>query len=137
VHDVVADARRRFERVSALELRALLDEGAATVVDIRIPEDRVRHGVIDPSVSVPRTVLEWRVDPASGYSNPVFESFDQRLVVVCNEGYSSSLAAAALVDLGFGRATDLIGGMVAWLDAGLAVAPSPLDEEAYLGPPER
>ena len=137
VHDIVADARRRFARVSAMELFEEISDGPAVIVDIRVPEDRRRHGVIKPSLSVPRTVLEWRLDPASGYSNPLLDSSEQRVVVVCNEGYSSSLAVAALLDLGFANATDLVGGVVAWIDAGLPVSPSDRDEETYLGPPER
>ena len=81
------------------------------VLDTRTPTDRDRFGVIAGSVHAPRTVLEWAVDPASGYHHPAVRGFDQRLVVVCHEGYSSSLAAQSLRRLGFHRATDLVGGV--------------------------
>jgi rhodanese-related sulfurtransferase len=137
IHDLTADARQRLTRVTPTELFDRLGRGDAIVVDLRIPEDRRRHGVIEGSVAVPRTVLEWRADPTSGYTNEAFGSFDAGLVVVCNEGYSSSIAAATLVDLGYQRATDLIGGMLAWTDAGFAVtAPAPTDEGAFEGPVE-
>lgn len=137
IHDLTAEARHRLSRVTPTELSDRLGREDAIVVDLRIPEDRHRHGVIEGAVAVPRTVLEWRADPTSGYTNDAFGSFDAGLVVVCNEGYSSSIAAATLVDLGYHRATDLIGGMVAWVDAGFAVtAPAPTDEGAFEGPIE-
>ncbi len=70
---------------------------------------------------VPRTVVEWHLDPANGYRHPAVDSFDQPLVLVCNGGYSSSLAAASLLDLGFTDVADLVGGHRAWVAAGLPV----------------
>lgn len=124
VHDLVADARSGLARLSAESLAMLLDTDPTVVVlDSRTPTDREADGVIAGSLHAPRTVLEWAVDPASGYAEALAP--DARLVVVCNEGYSSSLAARTLQDLGFADATDLIGGMQAWLAAGLpAVAPT-------------
>jgi hypothetical protein len=84
-------------------------------------------------------VLEWRVDPDSGYSNPHIGGLDRRLVVFCADGYSSSLAAANLRELGCRRATDLVGGFRGWKAAGLPVVPlREVDEPALpgLGPPE-
>jgi rhodanese-related sulfurtransferase len=73
-------------------------------------------------VSHPRNVLEWRIDPASGHSDPLLSSDPgRRIILVCDGGYASSLAAATLQDLGFPRATDLVGGFRAWRDAGLPV----------------
>jgi rhodanese-related sulfurtransferase len=73
---------------------------------------------------VPRTVVEWHLDPANGYRHPAVRSFDQPIVVVCNDGYSSSLSAANLVRIGFTSVADMIGGMTAWSAAGLpTVAP--------------
>jgi rhodanese-related sulfurtransferase len=72
----------------------------------------------------PRTVLEWRMDPSSGHNDPTVGGLDRRVIVVCNEGYHSSLVAATLVELGFARAADLMGGFQAWRDAGLPVAPA-------------
>lgn len=135
IHDLTAEARARLSRVTPHELARRLVDHDVTVVDLRIPADRVRHGVIAASVGVPRTVLEWRADPTSGYSNEAFRSFDQEIVVVCNEGYNSSLAAAALVELGYEGATDLIGGMVGWIADGHAVqAPDGGDETTFEGP---
>jgi rhodanese-related sulfurtransferase len=129
IHDLVAEARARIRRWTPSELHAaLLDRAGAPdliVLDTRTLTDRERDGFIPGSIHVPRTVLEWRVDPASGYSIAEIHSFDQPLVVVCTGGYSSSLAAATLVDLGFVHAGDLVGGTDAWGLAGFDLVPSP------------
>lgn len=123
IHDQVFDARSRIRRVAPLELAARLRQrDAPTVVDTRTATDRGRFGVIEGSIHVPRTVVEWHLDPANGYRHAAVTSFDQPLVLVCNGGYSSSLAAASLLDLGFTDVGDLVGGVRAWIDAGLAVA---------------
>ena len=80
-----------------------------------------RFGTIPGSIHVPRTVLEWRFDPASGYRHPSVVTSIKPLVVVCNHGYSSSLAAASLVHLGFTSVADLVGGMQAWIAAAAEV----------------
>lgn len=122
IHDLVADARARLVRLSPAELTARLhSDGSCLVLDTRTHDDRDRFGTIPGSRHVPRSTLEWRVDPASGYSEQGVDDFGQCLVVVCNDGYSSSLAAASLQRLGFGMATDLRGGFRAWRDAGLPV----------------
>jgi rhodanese-related sulfurtransferase len=122
IHDRVFDARSRIGRVTPLELAARLQRNdAPVVVDTRTATDRGRFGVIEGSIHVPRTVVEWHLDPANGYRHEAVSSFDQPLVLVCNGGYSSSLAAASLLDLGFTDVADLIGGVRAWLDAGLDV----------------
>jgi rhodanese-related sulfurtransferase len=78
--------------------------------------------VIPGARFVPRNVLEWRLDPASGHSDPELRaSLDRHIILVCDEGYQSSLAAATLQDLGFARATDLVGGFQAWRAAGLPI----------------
>lgn len=125
IHDMVADARRRIVRVDATTLAATLakPDCDTVVLDTRMSEDRQRDGVIAGSFHTPRTVLEWSVDPASGYSLDAITRFDQPIVVVCNGGYSSSLAAATLIDLGFPAAGDLIGGVQAWRNAGLQLQP--------------
>lgn len=133
IHDLTADARDQLDRMTVDDLVAALDRGdALTIIDVRIPEDRRRHGIISGSVPVGRTVLEWRADPTSGYADEAFSSFDARLVVVCNEGYSSSLAAATLQKLGFSRATDLIGGMVGWVGDGNPVEAAPVSTEGFV-----
>ena len=119
IHDKVFEARSRIARITALELaERLASDTAPTVVDTRTSTDRGRYGVIAGSLHVPRTVVEWHLDPANGYRHPDITSFDQPLVLVCNGGYSSSLAAANLLDLGFTEVGDLIGGVRAWIDAG-------------------
>jgi rhodanese-related sulfurtransferase len=82
-------------------------------------------------------VLEWRVDPESPWRNPHVGGLDRHLILVCDHGYCSSLAAATLVQLGFARATDLVGGYLAWRDAGLPTAPAPqAGLEPGMGPPD-
>ena len=123
VHDLLWDARRTIERITADDLAAELGtHRAPLVVDTRTHTDRCRMGVIAGSIHVPRTVLEWHLDPANGYSHPSISGFDDRLVVVCNGGYSSSLAAANLVRLGFTDVRDLVGGVRAWIHHGHPVA---------------
>ncbi len=119
VHDLVAEARTRIERLSVDALANALELDAVVVLDTRTSTDRERDGIIPRSLHAPRTVIEWLVDPASGYSLPQIDSFATRIVVVCNEGHSSSLAAATLSDLGFTQASDLVGGVAAWRAAGL------------------
>jgi rhodanese-related sulfurtransferase len=98
--------------------------GGADLIDIRSEHQRERDGVIPGAHLIPRNVLEWRVDPASGHSDPSLgEGLDRLVILVCDEGYQSSLAAATLQDLGFPHATDLIGGFQAWKAAGLAIEP--------------
>jgi rhodanese-related sulfurtransferase len=122
VHDLVAEARSILRRLCPADLAQRLDSDPSCVVlDTRTPTDRERFGVIPGSVHMPRTTLEWMCDPASGYSHERIVSFEQCLVAVCNEGYSSSLSAASLQRLGFVNATDLIGGVLGWKAADLPV----------------
>ena len=121
IHDLVAEARAGLKRLGPADLSTLLTLGVATVLDTRTPTDRERFGVIPGSFHMPRTTLEWMCDPASGYSHECIDGFDQLLVTVCNEGYSSSLAAASLQRLGFHQATDLVGGVLGWRAAGLPI----------------
>ena len=122
---ILADARGRIARYEPREAQERSLNGSM-IVDLRSHDERAREGVIPGSVHVPRSVLEWRVDPGSGYANPVVADGDVELILVCHEGYSSSLAAASLRELGRERVADLIGGFEAWCDAGLeTVAPPP------------
>jgi rhodanese-related sulfurtransferase len=91
-------------------------------VDTRSEAQRRRDGLIPGALIVDRNVLEWRLDPASPWRVPELRDHAQRVIVVCNEGYSSSLAAAALQELGLVNATDLAGGFQAWAAAGLPVS---------------
>ena len=123
VHDLLAEAS--VGAPPRLDPHALADAVAAgerpLVVDTRTAADIERDGWVPGSVHAPRTVTEWRADPASGGYDPAFDSFDRLVVVVCSQGYSSRLAAANLRRLGYRRATDLAGGFDAWCRAGLPV----------------
>lgn len=126
VHDLLAEARSGLTRMTPEQLsEALAADNDIVICDTRQIEDSHSSGFIEGSVHIARSVLEWRVDPASGYTHPAIIRLDQRLVVVCNDGYSSSLAAATLQKLGYHNATDLVGGFNAWLRAGLPVVGGP------------
>ena len=114
IDELLAATRRRLARVEPAELAGCLVAGDL-VVDIRPEANRRAEGELPGAVVIERNVLEWRLDPTSGYEIP--EARDgRRVVLVCNEGYASSLAAATLQDLGLAGATDLVGGYRAWLD---------------------
>ena len=120
IDEVLASARSRLTRLRPHEAAAAVADGAI-LVDIRPAAQRQREGEIPGALIVERNVLEWRFDPASAARLPV-AGYDLQVIVVCSEGYTSSLAAAALLDLGLHRATDLDGGFRAWQAAGLPVA---------------
>jgi rhodanese-related sulfurtransferase len=117
--ELLADARARIDRADPRRAWAAACAGDALIVDIRSDDERRRDGVVPGSLHLPRTVLEWRVDPTSRWSNPHVGGTNRRLVLLCAHGWSSSLAAASLVDLGFTRAGDVEGGFEAWRAAGL------------------
>jgi rhodanese-related sulfurtransferase len=122
VHDLLWEARALIARVRPLALSAeLAGSRPPIVVDIRTHTDRCRFGVIAGAIHVPRTVLEWHLDASNGYRHPGVVSYADPLVVVCNAGYSSSLAAANPVRIGFTDVRDLIGGMRGWLRDDLPV----------------
>ena len=124
IQNLLAAAQARLERVGPREAYDAVAHDDALLVDIRSEVQRQRDGVIPGARFYPRNVLEWRLDPASGHSDPeVGDARSRRVILVCHEGYASSLAAATLQDLGFARATDLVGGFCAWRDAGLPVRP--------------
>ncbi|HUG65171.1 MAG TPA: rhodanese-like domain-containing protein [Gaiellaceae bacterium] len=125
IHDLLHDARKRLSRLEPAEALEAQRAGAL-LIDIRSSDDRNHDGCIPGSLHIPRTVLEWRLDPDAhpAYRNPHISGLDQRLVLVCSHGFSSSLAAATLQELGFIGATDMVGGFVAWRDAGLPVRPA-------------
>jgi rhodanese-related sulfurtransferase len=114
IDELLEAARARLDRVSAENLEEEQRAGAL-VVDTRPLEQRQRDGELPGAVVIDRNVLEWRLDPASPNRIPEARDHDRRIIVVCNQGFSSSLAAATLQDLGLRRATDLIGGFQAWL----------------------
>jgi rhodanese-related sulfurtransferase len=119
IQTVLAEARARLDRLSPREAHAATANGAL-LVDIRPQANRESEGAIPGAIVVERNVLEWRFDPASDARLPE-AGYDRQVIVVCNEGYASSLAAAALQDLGVHRATDLDGGFRAWRALGLPV----------------
>jgi rhodanese-related sulfurtransferase len=120
--ELLARARMRLKRVDPAAARAAIDAGAV-LVDIRAESQRERDGVVPGSVFVARNVLEWRCDPNGSHRDERVADPGRPLIVMCNEGYQSSLAAATLQELGHADATDLDGGFQAWRAAGLPVAP--------------
>lgn len=115
-------ARASLERVTAEQAFAESQSGAL-LVDTRTFEQRRVQGDVPGSICIDRTVLEWRLDPTGSWCIPDVEGPDTRIIVMCRQGFSSSLAAASLQAIGLARATDIIGGFEAWRDAGLPVAP--------------
>jgi rhodanese-related sulfurtransferase len=115
IDELLEEARARLDRVDPAEAAEAMAGGAA-LVDIRAESQRARDGVVPDAIFIPRNVLEWR-----------FERLSQagRVIVMCDEGYQSSLAAAVLQDLGLEDATDLAGGFQAWREAGLPVTSAP------------
>ena len=127
INDLLAEARARLERLEPEQARAAVAAGAL-LVDIRSEAQRAADGTVPGALFFPRNVLEWRVDPASGHADPRVPGPEAVVILMCNEGYQSSLAAATLHDLGFARATDLVGGFQAWRAAGLPVEPAGADD---------
>ncbi|HET7801688.1 MAG TPA: rhodanese-like domain-containing protein [Humibacillus xanthopallidus] len=112
IDEVLAEARSQLSRVTPEEADAAYRRGAV-IVDIRPAAQRAAEGELPIATVIERNVLEWRLDPASDAALP-FAHHDLEVVVLCQEGYTSSLAAAALQELGIHRATDVIGGYAAW-----------------------
>ncbi|MFF4247961.1 rhodanese-like domain-containing protein [Streptomyces sp. NPDC001822] len=122
IDDLVDRVRAGYTRISPEEAAAAAGEGAL-LVDIRYAALRERDGLIPGALVVERNELEWRLDPRGSHRAPEAVSHDLRIVIICNEGYASSLAVASLHQLGLHRATDLTGGFQAWRTAGLPVTP--------------
>jgi rhodanese-related sulfurtransferase len=120
IDELLASARRRLDRVEPAQAADELARGAL-LIDTRTSSQRAADGEIPGAIVIDRTVLEWRLDPTS--PNHIAEASieDVRVILLCNEGFSSSLAAASLQDLGLINATDVIGGFQAWREAGLPV----------------
>jgi rhodanese-related sulfurtransferase len=123
IDEILADARGRLRRLTPDEAYQERAEGAV-LIDIRPAAQRAGQGEIPDSVVVERNHLEWRLDPGCDARLPWVTGYDHRIIVFCVDGYTSSLAAAALHDLGLSRATDLVGGYRAWTAAGLPTAPA-------------
>ena len=118
ISDLLAQARGRLARPTPHQAWAAMRDGAL-LVDIRPAAQRAAEGEVPGALVIERNVLEWRLDPASDARLPQAWSYDLPVILMCSEGYASSLAAASLQDLGLSAATDLDGGFRAWAAAGL------------------
>ena len=121
IDEILASARARLLRLTPRQALSELSDGGV-LIDIRPAAQRADEGEIPGSAVVERNHLEWRLDPGSDARLPWVTGYEHRVIVICQEGYTSSLAAAALQDLGLHRATDVIGGFRAWTAEGLPSA---------------
>jgi len=119
---VLDAARRRLHRLGPAEAFEAV-RGGALLVDIRPQAQRATEGAVPGALHVERNVLEWRLDPGSEARLPQATGYDRQVIVMCSQGYASSLAAASLQDIGLVNATDLAGGFLAWARAGLPCQP--------------
>jgi rhodanese-related sulfurtransferase len=122
IDDLLQEAREHLDRVDPEQAKEAVEHGGAVLVDIRSDNQRAQDGVIPGAIHHPRNVLEWRLDPESEQPDPDLSSdLERRVIIVCDAGYASSLAAASAQELGYRNATDLDGGFQAWRAAGLPV----------------
>ncbi|MFJ9426692.1 rhodanese-like domain-containing protein [Streptomyces sp. NPDC101249] len=121
IDELLERVRSTYRRIEPRAAHEAAAAGDALLVDIRYAALRERDGLIPGALVVERNELEWRLDPQGSHRVPEATGHDLRIVVICNEGYASSLAVASLRELGLHRATDLVGGFQAWRAAGLAV----------------
>jgi rhodanese-related sulfurtransferase len=121
--DLLERTRARLDRVDPERAAREMEDGAV-LVDVRSESQRERDGVVPGALYLPRNVLEWRCDPEGEHRDPRVGGRETRVIVMCDAGYQSSLAAATLQDIGIERATDLDGGFQAWRAAGLPVEPA-------------
>lgn len=126
VDALLEQARAGVRRLTPHQAVEAIRAGAL-LIDTRTERQRVEQGELPGAIVVERAVLEWRLDPASTWRIPEATRYDREIVVMCRQGYSSSLAVAGLRALGLHRATDVIGGVDAWRDAGLPVTDRPAD----------
>ena len=123
IGELLGDARRRLRRLGPAEAFVAV-RGGALLVDIRPQAQRAAEGLVPGALHVERNVLEWRFDPGSEARLPQASGYDQHVIIMCSQGYASSLAAASLQDIGLVNATDLAGGFLAWARAGLPCQPA-------------
>ena len=121
IDELLDRVRDSYARVETQEAYEAAQAGGALLVDIRYAALRERDGLIPGALVIERNELEWRLDPQGSHRVPEATGHDLRIVVICNEGYASSLAAVSLHRLGLHRATDLVGGFQSWRAAGLPV----------------
>jgi MFS family permease len=138
--ELLAEAQRRIApRLAPAHAHEAHARGAV-LIDLRSRDERGRQGIVPGSLHIPRSVLEWRLDPDSGFTNPHIGGFERKLILFCADGFSSSFAAATARELGWSDATDVIGGFAAWKAAGLPVRTVGDGEEVNelpgMGPPE-
>jgi rhodanese-related sulfurtransferase len=123
VDRLLAEARQQLVRVDAAEARKLVEDGGL-LIDIRPAAQRAEFGEVPGAVVVERNNLEWRLDPQGSHRLTEAGDADRTVIIMCQEGYASSLAAASLVALGRANTTDLSGGFAAWRAAGYETVPS-------------
>jgi len=124
IDELLTQSRAGLVRLHPQEARDAIS-GGAVLVDIRSESQRAADGVVPDAIWFARNVLEWRCDPSCEAYDDRVGGVDRHVIVMCDEGYQSSLAAATLQQLGFARATDIIGGFQAWRAAGLPVSHTP------------
>jgi rhodanese-related sulfurtransferase len=124
IDELLEAARTRLDRVTPEEAAEAVRRDGALLIDIRAEGQRAEDGTVPEAHFVPRNVLEWRLDPACEHRDRDLADYERPVILMCNEGYQSSLAAATLKDLGIELATDMIGGFQAWLAAGLPAEPA-------------
>lgn len=134
IDEILARARARLRRLGPAQAWEAMRAGAL-LVDTRPQAQRAEQGVVPGALLVERNVLEWRLDPRSDARLPAATGYGLHVIIMCSEGYASSLAAASLQDLGLVNATDLDGGFVAWARAGLPTAPGPGPASRPSAPP--
>jgi rhodanese-related sulfurtransferase len=122
VDRLLADARERLRRVDAEQARQILHDGGL-LIDIRPAAQRAAFGEVPGALIVERNDLEWRLDPRGSHRLPEADDADRTVVIMCQEGYASSLAAASLISLARPHTTDLDGGFAAWKAAGFPTSP--------------
>jgi rhodanese-related sulfurtransferase/mannose-6-phosphate isomerase-like protein (cupin superfamily) len=127
-------ARRSLDRLDPAAAWVAAQEGSILLVDTRSNDARARTGIIPGSVHAPLSVLYWRADRSSPHKDPRIADDERRLVLLCTDGYSSSIAAATLQELGHADATDVDGGVTAWERAGLPLEPGLADADPLGGP---
>jgi rhodanese-related sulfurtransferase len=124
IEEILAEARARIRRLGPADALAAVRAGAL-LIDMRPVWQRIRFGDFPDAILIDRNHLEWRLDPASDARIKEAVGYDVEYVIACQEGYSSSLAAATLIDIGLHKTADLTGGFEAWVEAGLPIEPGP------------
>jgi rhodanese-related sulfurtransferase len=122
VEELLAEARAEIDRLTPAEAHEAAQQGDL-LIDIRPLEQRRRDGLVPGAAIVDRNVLEWRLDPGGEHRNPALARLDRRIILICDEGYQSSLAAATLRRFGL-EASDVIEGVQGWMAAGLPLEPA-------------